>query len=142
MTFISRVITSVVFICCFSTNLHSRIYKYGHYPDTNKIQIKDSQEKLLSTLGKPSLISAQNDKTWYYIKLEVNRNIFHTTEQSNILVLEFNENDELAKFYTINNKKKGLAKVTPLDIKKTEITYNKGLVTQILDSIKKLKPKI
>ncbi|MGX9892139.1 outer membrane protein assembly factor BamE [Wolbachia endosymbiont of Protocalliphora sialia] len=79
----------------------------------SKIKVGDDKEKVVHTLGSPTLVSKFDDNVWYYISYKIKQANFLGKRKysSKSLQISFNQNDEVTDIREINFAERSLAVV-------------------------------
>nr|WP_225247268.1 MULTISPECIES: outer membrane protein assembly factor BamE [Wolbachia] len=79
----------------------------------SKIKVGDDKEKVVHTLGSPTLVSKFDDNVWYYISYKIKQANFLGKRKysSKSLQISFNQNDEVTDIREINVAERSLAVV-------------------------------
>lgn len=79
----------------------------------SKIKVGDNKEKVVHTLGSPTLVSKFDDNVWYYISYKIKQANFLGKRKysSKSLQISFNQNDEVTDIREINVAERSLAVV-------------------------------
>lgn len=79
----------------------------------SKIKVGDDREKVVHTLGSPTLVSKFDENIWYYVSYKIKQANFLGKRKysSKSLQISFNQNDEVADIREINVAERSLAVV-------------------------------
>jgi len=79
----------------------------------SKIKVGDDREKVVHTLGSPTLVSKFDENVWYYVSYKIKQANFLGKRKysSKSLQISFNQNDEIADIREINVAERSLAVV-------------------------------
>ncbi|OCA06116.1 outer membrane protein assembly factor BamE [Wolbachia endosymbiont of Trichogramma pretiosum] len=79
----------------------------------SKIKVGDDREKVVHTLGSPTLLSKFDENVWYYVSYKIKQANFLGKRKysSRSLQISFNQNDEVTDIREINVAESSLAVV-------------------------------
>ncbi|MGL9725432.1 MAG: outer membrane protein assembly factor BamE [Wolbachia sp.] len=79
----------------------------------NKIKVGDDKEKVVHTLGSPTLVSKFDENVWYYVSYKIEQANFLGKRKysSKSLQISFNQNGEVTDIREINVTERSLAVV-------------------------------
>ncbi|MCJ7455052.1 MAG: outer membrane protein assembly factor BamE [Wolbachia endosymbiont of Homalodisca vitripennis] len=79
----------------------------------SKIKVGDDREKVVHTLGLPTLVSKFDENVWYYVSYKIKQANFLGKRKysSKSMQISFNQNDEIADIREINVAERSLAVV-------------------------------
>ncbi|WP_265015425.1 outer membrane protein assembly factor BamE [Wolbachia endosymbiont (group B) of Camptogramma bilineatum] len=104
-------------VLLFSVGCMNTIYNHG-VPGINvelwsKIKVGDDREKVVHTLGLPTLVSKFDENVWYYVSYKIKQANFLGKRKysSKSLQISFNQNDEVTDIREINVAERSLAVV-------------------------------
>ncbi|WP_353278041.1 outer membrane protein assembly factor BamE [Wolbachia endosymbiont (group B) of Longitarsus flavicornis] len=104
-------------VLLFSVGCMHTIYNHG-VPGINvelwsKIKVGDGREKVVHTLGLPTLVSKFDENVWYYVSYKIKQANFLGKRKysSKSLQISFNQNDEVTDIREINVAERSLAVV-------------------------------
>ncbi|UIP92927.1 outer membrane protein assembly factor BamE [Wolbachia endosymbiont of Anopheles demeilloni] len=107
----------ISFILLFTVSCTHTIHNHG-VPGINvelwsKIKIGDDREKVVHTLGSPTLVSKFDENVWYYVSYKIKQANFLGKRKysSKSLQISFNQNDEVKDIREINIAERSLAVV-------------------------------
>uniref|UniRef100_A0A3B0JJ07 Outer membrane protein assembly factor BamE n=1 Tax=Wolbachia endosymbiont of Aleurodicus dispersus TaxID=1288877 RepID=A0A3B0JJ07_9RICK len=107
----------IFFALLFLVSCVHTIYNHG-VPVINaelwsKIKVGDDREKVVHTLGSPTLVSKFDENVWYYVSYKIKQANFLGKRKysSKSLQISFNQNDEIADIREINVAERSLAVV-------------------------------
>ncbi|AGJ98536.1 Putative lipoprotein SmpA/OmlA [Wolbachia endosymbiont of Drosophila simulans wNo] len=104
-------------VLLFSVGCMHTIHNHG-VPGINvelwsKIKVGDDREKVVHTLGSPTLVSKFDENVWYYVSYKIKQANFLGKRKysSKSLQISFNQNDEVTDIREINVAERSLAVV-------------------------------
>nr|WP_253308860.1 outer membrane protein assembly factor BamE [Rickettsia endosymbiont of Ceutorhynchus assimilis] len=107
----------ISFILLFTVSCTHTIHNHG-VPGINvelwsKIKVGDDREKVVHTLGLPTLVSKFDENVWYYVSYKIKQANFLGKRKysSKSLQILFNQNDEVTDIREINVAERSLAVV-------------------------------
>ncbi|WP_353277556.1 outer membrane protein assembly factor BamE [Wolbachia endosymbiont (group B) of Villa cingulata] len=107
----------ISFILLFTVSCTHTIHNHGA-PGINvelwsKIKVGDDREKVVHTLGLPTLVSKFDENVWYYVSYKIKQANFLGKRKysSKSLQISFNQNDEVTDIREINVAERSLAVV-------------------------------
>ncbi|CCE77443.1 MULTISPECIES: outer membrane protein assembly factor BamE [Wolbachia] len=107
----------ISFILLFTVSCTHTIHNHGAPGISvelwSKIKVGDDKEKVVHTLGSPTLVSKFDDNVWYYISYKIKQANFLGKRKysSKSLQISFNQNDEVTDIREINVAERSLAVV-------------------------------
>lgn len=107
----------ISFILLFTVGCTHTIHNHGAPGISvelwSKIKVGDDKEKVVHTLGSPTLVSKFDDNVWYYISYKIKQANFLGKRKysSKSLQISFNQNDEVTDIREINVAERSLAVV-------------------------------
>ncbi|MFL3876451.1 Outer membrane protein assembly factor BamE [Wolbachia endosymbiont of Trichogramma kaykai] len=104
-------------VLLFTVSCTHTIHNHG-VPGVNvelwsKIKVGDDREKVVHTLGSPTLVSKFDENVWYYVSYKIKQANFLGKRKysSRSLQISFNKNDEVTDIREINVAERSLAVV-------------------------------
>ncbi len=104
----------IYLVLLFLVNCTNTIYNHGTSDISvelwNKIKIGDEKEKVVHTLGSPTLISQFDENIWYYISYKIKQSNFLGKRKysSKSLQISFDQDDKVLDMKEIDISEKNL----------------------------------